>query len=73
MYLKPKPKAKPNHSNDLKFKTKQIIGLKRQTIGTSLSFTLFLVNNPKEYKPRSGPYVYPAALNKASMIVPLSK
>ena len=33
------------------------IGDIKQITGTNLSFTLYLVNNPKAYNPNKGPYV----------------
>jgi hypothetical protein len=44
-----------NNSTEYLLRKKQITGEEMAITGVILSFTDLLVNNPNEYKPRSGP------------------
>ena len=48
------------------------IGEPIQIAGIHLSLVLIFVSIPKAYRPSSGPYVYPATLNTALIIIGLS-
>ena len=65
------PKSKLNARIKYPFSNQVKIAADTHATGTHFSLNLIFENNPVRYKPRMGPYVYPAVLKMVLIMAPL--